>query len=242
MELIIYQIILGYFVLGGIAFAFISRSKPKADKKAIWTKLVTYFLIIHILFGGIYFGPFYFALLAIIIALAGYAELVRLGRKNRVPGKPLFFLASLVVYTGLIIPFVLFGFSDKPALYFTFIVVTIFDAFSQISGQLFGRKKLLPSVSPQKTIAGLSGGALVSLITAFFLYDVIEIPRLNALLFAGIIVIFALLGDLLASYVKRQFVVKDFSNVLPGHGGFLDRFDSLIAGGAAMYVLNNIIL
>ncbi len=239
MEQILYKIILGYFVLGGIAFALINRGKSKEKKRGVWTKYGTYFIIIHVLFASIYFGPRYFSYLAILIVAAGCFELIKIRRqKGPHPGQH-FFPLSFIVYTLLAIPFLLFSFSGQGPLYFVFLVVTVFDAFSQISGQLLGGNKLIPSVSPRKTIAGLAGGVVIALITAGFFRELISASWGSALYISGIIVIFALLGDLLASYYKRQFVVKDFGSLLPGHGGFLDRFDSLIPGGAAMYILNN---
>ncbi len=247
MEGVLYQVILGYFVLGAIAFAFIGRGKSREQKKEIWLKYGTYVIIIHALFGSIYFGPHYFSYLAFLFVAVGYTELIKVwwaGRAHRkIKGshpKPYFFFLSVVCYTILALPFLLFSFSDRGALYFVFAVVTVFDAFSQISGQLLGGKKLIPSVSPRKTIAGSAGGAFFALVTAIFLVGFINTGRGSALLFSAIIVIFALLGDLLASYYKRQYDVKDFGSLLPGHGGFLDRFDSLIAGGAVMYFLNSL--
>ncbi len=241
MERLIYAIILIYFVLGGLAFAWISRNKDRERKREIWAKFGTYFLIIHILFGSIYFGPPYFSLVALLLVVAGYTELTRVHVSRPLKGG-WFFAGSLLVYTLLALPFVFFSFMAKPYLYFVFVVVSVFDAFSQISGQIMGGKRLAPSVSPKKTISGLTGGALLAVVTALLLRGLIDATWTHALLYSINITIFALLGDLLASYFKRRYAVKDFSNLLPGHGGFLDRFDSLIPGGAAMFVINVILL
>ncbi len=261
MEGLLYRIIVVYFVLGAIAFAFIGRGKSRDQKKEIWLKYGTYVIIIHAMFGSIYYGWYFFSILAFLIVAVGYTELIKVwwsGRmragivektrgvneeNRKVHGLPAghgFFILSVVCYTILAVPFLLFSFSAQGFLYFLFVVVTIFDAFSQISGQLLGGKKLIPSVSPRKTIAGLAGGGLVALTTAVFLGGFINAGWISALLLSSIIVIFALMGDLLASYYKRKYDVKDFGSLLPGHGGFLDRFDSLIAGGAAMYLFINL--
>ncbi len=242
MEALIYLFILSYFLIGALAFAMIGKNKSKAEKKTLWTKYGTYFVIIHLLFLSIYFGPVYFVLLGSGIALAGYIELTTRGHQSFSKPGPFFVLISLVVYTIFVIPFFFFTMLDQQILYFTFIVIAVFDAFSQISGQLLRGKKLLPSISPNKTVSGAAGGAAAAIITAILIKGFIGITWLSALLFAGIIVIFALLGDLLASYYKRQLGIKDFSKLLPGHGGFLDRFDSFIPGGAVMFALNSLFL
>jgi len=241
MESLIYLIILIYFVLGALAFAWIGRSRGREAKRGMWAKFFTYFVIIHILFGSIYFGPPYFSVVAVFLALAGYLELTRVHSQQRLRGT-WFLISSLVIYTLLALPFVFFSFMEKQYLYFVFIVVSVFDAFSQISGQIIGGRRLVPSVSPGKTISGLAGGAALAMVTAILIRGLIDASWTHALFYSINIVIFALLGDLLASYYKRRNQVKDFSKMLPGHGGFLDRFDSLLPGGAAMFVINIILL
>ena len=196
---------------------------------------------IHALFAGIYFGPHYFAMMSALIAIVGYVEFTGVWlRSSRGRRLRLFFL-SLLIYTLFVAPFILFSLSEKPVLYFAFIVVSVFDAFSQISGQLWGKKKLIPKVSPRKTFGGFAGGAILAMITGGLIGGWLSIIWPKALFFAAIIIIFAFWGDFLASYYKRQFNVKDFGKLLPGHGGFLDRFDSLIPGGAAMYLLTQLL-
>lgn len=242
MEETIYIIIVSYFAAGAVAFGLIGRRKSSNERKQIWAKYGTYVLIVHALFGSIYFGPHYFFYLALLIVTVGYYELLKTGWNN--PERPhrYFLPLSFIGYTLLVVPFLIFSMMDHGVLYFVFVVVTVFDAFSQISGQLLGGKKLIPSVSPRKTITGSAGGALIALITSVFIRDLISAGWLPALFFSVIIIIFALLGDLLASWFKRQYKVKDFGSLLPGHGGFLDRFDSLIPGGAAVSLFNGLII
>lgn len=237
MEKLIYQIMLAYFIIGAIAFAFVSKNKTKEKKKKAWTKFGTYFVIAHLLYGSIYFAPPFFTLIGLLITLAGYTELITTAHNNKKQQPARFLVISLFCYTLVAIPFLFFTFLDQSLLYFTVIVVAVFDGFSQISGQLMGGIKLLPSVSPRKTISGLAGGSAIAILTAILIRGLTGGGWETALFFAVIIIIFALLGDLLASYFKRQYKVKDFGKLLPGHGGFLDRFDSLLPAGAAMFVL-----
>lgn len=238
MELKLYLAIIIYFILGAVAFAIIARRKSKDKRKQLWSKYFTYFAIIQILFLSIYFSFPYFTIIALLIVTVGYIELIRVKLKNDHERHYLMFSVSLIVYTLVAIPFVLFSMSEKNILYFTFITVSVFDAFSQISGQLWGKKKLIPGISPGKTVGGLSGGAALAIFSGVLMKGLLGIAWTKALLFAVIITIFAFWGDFFASYYKRQFKEKDFGKSLPGHGGFLDRFDSLIPGGAAMYILN----
>lgn len=110
------------------------------------------------------------------------------------------------------------------------------DAFAYFVGKLFGRHKLNPEISPKKTVEGSIGGILCC-VGAFALYGWILsyffpaiTPRYGALCAAGFFCsLVAQIGDLIASLIKREHGVKDFSNVFPGHGGVLDRFDSFLA-------------
>jgi phosphatidate cytidylyltransferase len=114
---------------------------------------------------------------------------------------------------------------------YLFTVVVIFDGFSQICGQLFGRHKMVPRISPGKTWEGFLGGiAITAAIMVLYLRDV------HAILLILLLAIGALAGDLLASYFKRICGVKDYGNWIPGHGGLLDRFDGFL-GAAAAYMI-----
>jgi phosphatidate cytidylyltransferase len=227
----IYLIILIYFLLGSVAFYFINRRKSAVDAQKSWTKFISYFFIIHILFFSIVFYPLYFRLLALVIIFICAWELFRIFRKSDFSRK-LFFLLSLLMFLLFSLGFYLFSGMEKENILYAFLVLSIFDSFSQITGQLWGKRKLFPRISPFKTVEGFAGGALVALISSVLLRKLTESSLLHAMVVAGGIVVFAFLGDLLASYFKRKYMVKDFSNLIPGHGGFLDRFDSLIAGGA----------
>ena len=129
---------------------------------------------------------------------------------------------------------------------FIMIVVVAFatDIFAYFSGMLFGRHKLIPAVSPKKTVEGAIGGTLISAF-AFVgcailyanMYDAGR-PHFLSLLVCGIALsIVSQIGDLIASFIKRERNVKDYGNLFPGHGGVLDRFDSVIAVAPILYLL-----
>ncbi len=241
MHQTLYLFILLYFILGAIAFAYIGRRKDVASRRSLWKKYFTFLLLVHLLYGNMVFFPSYFILPAAIISGVGLFEITRLWWLHKRPGRNRVFASSLLVYLVLAGCFILFSMMEQGSLLFVFIVVMVFDAFSQISGQLLGGRKLIPSVSPRKTLAGSLGGAILALLTSLLIRSLIEASPAASLLISAIIFIFALLGDLMASFYKRRFGVKDFGSILPGHGGFLDRFDAFIAAGAAMYLLNQVI-
>ena len=114
----------------------------------------------------------------------------------------------------------------------TFLTVTSFDAFSQIAGQLFGRHSIAPGISPNKTVEGLAGGIVMGILTCFCLRSFLDFAAGKSILLGLLITGTAFVGDILASWYKRRCGVKDYSNLIPGHGGILDRFDSLISSGA----------
>lgn len=121
-------------------------------------------------------------------------------------------------------------------MFFTFIAAWVTDSCALITGMLFGKHKLLPSVSPKKTIEGAIGGVIFC-IAAFLLYAFVlekvfdyQIKSYFLIALCGLACsIVAVIGDLLFSAVKRSSGIKDFGKLMPGHGGVLDRFDSLIA-------------
>lgn len=111
-----------------------------------------------------------------------------------------------------------------------FIMVWICDSGAYFSGRAFGRHKMAPHLSPKKTIEGAVGGVLLTVVAALIIEQFL--PLATSLLHTcviGLLVAFgAIVGDLFESYLKRSFGVKDSGNILPGHGGFADRFDSFI--------------
>ena len=117
-------------------------------------------------------------------------------------------------------------------LMYVFALVWGADSGAYFAGRAFGKHKLAPNVSPGKTIEGFVGGVLTTavLIIAVAVYRELSAVRLMAFLGLSLLTVLAsVLGDLLESMIKRQAGVKDSGNIFPGHGGALDRIDSLTA-------------
>jgi phosphatidate cytidylyltransferase len=233
---IIYIVILVYYLLGTVGIFFINRRKEPQIKRKAWIKHVNYFIITNLVFFSIAVNPVIFRYVAALIIIVGFYELFKLYRGSGFSHTG-FFLASIIILASLSFGFYSFSLMDKGLILFAFLIIAIFDGFSQVSGQLLGRTKLFPKISPNKTVEGLIGGSLVAVLSAFVFKNLFTASSLKAIILAAVVVVFAFLGDTAKSLYKRKYNVKDFSNLIPGHGGFLDRFDSLIAGGAGVALL-----
>jgi len=134
-------------------------------------------------------------------------------------------------------------YSGPVAVLYLFLLIWVADSGAWLVGKLFGKHKLIPAVSPGKTWEGFFGALLLvlPLIIAELWYSQTETPFwVWSIVFSLVTVLFSILGDLFESMLKRQAGVKDSGNLLPGHGGLLDRIDSLTA--AAPVFLAGLIL
>lgn len=109
------------------------------------------------------------------------------------------------------------------------LILWVNDSGAYFAGSLMGKRKLFERISPKKTWEGFVGGAICSVLVAFFYarYES-ELQTWHWLVIAGIIAVTGTLGDLVESLFKRSIDIKDSGSIIPGHGGFLDRFDGLL--------------
>jgi phosphatidate cytidylyltransferase len=158
-----------------------------------------------------------------------------------------------VAYTGVLPAFLLSirhsGYALKSwggawLVFFPLVVTWVCDTAAMFGGRALGGPKLAPTVSPGKTrsgsTAGVLGGLLIAPLFSFWIFPRagVEIPLWQLVAIAGVLSVVGQVGDLAESLFKREAGVKDSSNLIPGHGGVLDRFDSLyfvIPAAAAMY-------
>ena len=118
------------------------------------------------------------------------------------------------------------------------IIIWVNDIFAYLTGNVIGKHPLSKNISPGKTIEGFLGGILFSVLTGYIIAQYIE--NANEIKWMAISVVIAItstLGDLFESKIKRETAVKDSGNVFPGHGGMLDRFDSLLFSAPAFLLL-----
>lgn len=120
-----------------------------------------------------------------------------------------------------------------------FIFIWVNDTGAYLVGSRWGKTPLAPSISPKKTVEGSIGGLLLALLSAVILRLLLfpELSWLHILLIAAVVAIFGTIGDLFESSLKRQAGVKDSGKLIPGHGGILDRIDSLLLAVPAVYLL-----
>lgn len=146
----------------------------------------------------------------------------------------------------IIIPFsvlIKIPFTNETGTYDYAVVLGIFgliwsnDVFAYLIGKNFGKHKLIERVSPNKTIEGFVGGFVFTYITGYFISTYCDsLLSYQWLAIAIIISVFGVLGDLIESMFKRQAGLKDSSNFIPGHGGFLDRLDSIIFASPFIFI------
>ncbi len=119
---------------------------------------------------------------------------------------------------------------------FLFILIWSSDTFAYIVGKFFGKHKMAPKISPKKTWEGYAGGVVLTLVLSYFVEMYQPQLRGNWMVVGFLIAAFAPLGDLVESQLKRTFGVKDSGNIIPGHGGVLDRLDSFLICVPVVYL------
>jgi len=191
-------------------------------------RLVYGIIFVCILWFGTSYSPLSCSILFAIIGLICLYEMwqLRIGKTK--------ILALLYVLIPFISIQIIIYFSNSWIYWYSDGILSIlittwtFDSFAYIIGVKFGKNKISPSISPKKSWEGFFGGMIVTIILAF-LYCLYEEKNFTDYILLAIIVPFlATLGDFIQSAYKREAGVKDSGNLIPGHGGMLDRMDSLL--------------
>lgn len=214
--------------------------QPKFRKKHnLPTRLLSAGVLIPLSLGLLYMGPPTSLIFGGLVSLCLFIEWGFLCVKNPFPlWKKFFFVLFGTLYLSIatywLIPYLMFAEGWKFLFWLLFLVWST-DTASYVGGRLLGGPKLAPAISPNKTwagfIGGIVGGTIVGYFTALWL-----LPGIFSLHSIILLVLIAQGGDLLESQAKRWSRVKDSSPLIPGHGGFLDRLDSLIAVSFALAV------
>ena len=135
------------------------------------------------------------------------------------------------------------GWKERSGLILSFFVILwLNDTGAYFVGSLTGKHKLFERISPKKSWEGSIGGGIIALLTAWGLsFLFVQYSLLQWFMIALVIIVFGTLGDLVESMLKRSVGVKDSGNMLPGHGGVLDRFDAVLLASPMVYLLINFI-
>ena len=200
-------------------------------------RIITSFFLLSLLFL-MFFYSFIMIISSIIIGLICwiefYALISKIFKKNNIKSKILrfFYKSFSLLYLSVLVFFVISAMLIYSNLYYVLIYSLLVAIMSDIGGLLIGKTfkgKKLSKISPNKTISGALGSFIFSLLLIpFFLEYFINYDSLIIILFTLTISFASQLGDLLISLVKRKAKVKNTSDLLPGHGGVLDRIDGII--------------
>ncbi len=223
----------GVGIVGVLALKEILDLKKSHQKIPIIASLMSVIALLFIIFAeyegySMMFGVTY---KGIAILLLGLLTLTLIYKNNKFKAADALFLIGSVLLLGT--SFNAMILVRALSLYHFLFLILIFiltDTFAYVGGMLFGKHKLIPEVSPNKTIEGSVIGSLIGTVGASIFYHFLIAP-ISLKVVLGIIVlsIIGQIGDLIFSKLKRENEIKDYSNLIPGHGGILDRLDSTIA-------------
>lgn len=235
--LIIAMLIIGYidsYFLFWLVFGIVLIIAVKEAKNLYKLEDKSIYIYILLLWVAVYFYPMPVDL--IFIVAMGYASQLAYKRKlDRKMILPLFYPTASFVF--LISLYSEFG---VMVLFWLLVIVAATDIGAYFAGKTFG-KTPFSETSPNKTLEGVIGGMTLAIILGT-LTSINEIGILGAIIVSAIVSLSSVFGDLYESYLKREVGVKDSGNILPGHGGVLDRVDGYLFGAIVMLVLLRIII
>lgn len=223
---------LGVTIIGLIGYRELLSLKCNKNKIPILVQLLgmvcTVFLILSqsdaysILFGLTYKGLAITAL-ALLVPLIFY-------KKDDYNSKDALYMIGITALIGLVFnSFILVRAFGLYRFIYLMLITTLTDTFAFIVGSLIGKHKLCPTVSPKKSWEGsIAGSLLGTFIASTFYHYMISPVSFKVIVITLALSILGQMGDLVFSRIKRDNEIKDFSNIMPGHGGILDRLDSLI--------------
>jgi phosphatidate cytidylyltransferase len=207
----------------------------EAVKRAIFG---TFYIII--MWGAASYSKSSYTLLFTILGAISLFEMIKLRKDKK----------KILALAYILVPFILIHF--MPNIYnnekwtpnlilFIFIITWVFDTFAYLIGVKLGKHKMMPSVSPKKSWEGFFGGFIFSIIAGYLSYGYFKFENMNTSLIISVIIPFtATLGDFIESHYKREAGVKDSGNIIPGHGGILDRMDAFMITIPTIYILINL--
>ena len=237
--LMLFSSLVGFFEFVRAMRESVNRENMKPDilEAMGYAGIVAMYLI---LLGGRLIFAFYALVILLIVLMIVYVL-----QFPRFPTAKMMQVYFGVIYVGVMLSFVyLTRMSDQglKLVWLIFIASWICDTCAYITGMLIGKHKLTPKLSPKKSVEGAVGGvvgaALVGLLYGILIHldEAAWVPAV----ICGIGAVISQFGDLTASAIKRNHDIKDYGKLIPGHGGILDRFDSVIITAPIVFILSQV--
>ena len=235
-------------VLGVCGFYELIKARESKKNFPIILKTIAYLIVICFCMynaNSIEFAyKFDYRVMAFIIFLFT-SPMVFINNTKKFNLNDALFLIGSLLFVGLSFNLIIITRNyDINYIIYLLLITTITDTFALFTGMLVGKHKLCPTISPKKTIEGLIGGVVMGTFVASAFYYTVINASISIPVLVGITAVLCLigqLGDLVFSSIKRYYDVKDFANLIPGHGGILDRFDSLIFVTLAFIIFKGIL-
>lgn len=222
--------------------------RKKESNIPIIMEIISYlFVIFLIAFGNNYYFIDYSLTyqIFIVLFLVFLLPLVLINNNEKYNIKDALYLMASTLFLSISFnTFILIENMGVVYIIYLALITIITDTFAYVGGNLIGKHKLCPKISPNKTVEGALVGSLVGTIISVMFYSLIITTNENILVVVLITLLFTIIGqfgDLVFSSIKRYYKVKDYSNIIPGHGGILDRLDSLIFVALTFILFINIL-
>ena len=226
---------IAFYVLTLLGIREFMKAREKTHKFPDFIRLITYLMITLLYFectlnGNLTFSFNYRMIAGVILTLLTPVVLYHDEKIYNV--EDAFYLVGGVFFLGFSMSlFNMYRNMGLEILIFLFLITIITDSYAYFVGMLIGKNKLLEVISPKKTWEGTIGGSIVGTFVCTVYYLTVINNNSSIFVVALIILFLSLIGqfgDLFFSAIKRKYQIKDFSNIMPGHGGVLDRLDSII--------------
>lgn len=254
------SVIIGSILLSKFSFAFVfalicaasvyefhkitnNEADIQVDKRLAAFASYLLFICSFIVVSGMYstwvFGIYGFVVLGIFISEL-FAK-----KTNPIHNWAYFMLGQVFVALPFsLLNFIIYIHGFQPLILLAlFATIWVNDSGAYLVGVSFGNHRLFERISPKKSWEGFFGGAFFALLSGYvFSMYIPEISLINWLIFSELVVVFGTFGDLSESLLKRTINVKDSGNVIPGHGGLLDRFDSMLLAAPVIYFYLSLII